>query len=124
VVALNNLAFLLALRGSQGSEAIRYVSQAIEITGPTAELLDTRAMAHLSAGRTKEAIEDLETARAQKPQVAAIWYHLAQAYLEAKRPDDAKTAFEEAKKLRLSVPGLHPLEQERYPKVVQALGSE
>jgi tetratricopeptide (TPR) repeat protein len=124
VAALNNLAYLLALHGGDPTEALGLVDRAIAVTGPAAELLDTRAMIHLAAGRTQDALRDLARARAQQPRAAAICYHLAEAYTRAGRQEEAQKAFREARSLGLSPRDLHALEAARYQECVATLGAD
>ena len=47
-MALNNLAWLLALQHKNGTEALKFINRAIDLAGPVAELFDTRAIVHLA----------------------------------------------------------------------------
>jgi tetratricopeptide (TPR) repeat protein len=124
VTVLNNMAYLLVLRGGDTAEALRLVDRAIAVYGPAAELLDTRAMIHLAAGRTPDAVRDLTEARAQQPRAAPICYHLAEAYSRAGRHGEAQRAFREAQSLGLSPRDLHALEAARYQERAAALGAD
>ena len=61
VVAMNNIAWLLAKRG-KASEALDLINRAITLAGERAELLDTRATVQLALARTDEALKDLNDA--------------------------------------------------------------
>jgi tetratricopeptide (TPR) repeat protein len=76
---LNNVAWLLAMKERNGAEALKCIERAIELQGPIASRLDTRAMAYLALGKATEAVKDLEEAIAQAPS-ASHYFHLAQAY--------------------------------------------
>src|SRR5262249_50253898 len=60
VGALNNLAWLLTLKEGQGEEALALIQRAIDRTGPRADVLDTRAVAFLTTGQSKPALDDLQ----------------------------------------------------------------
>ena len=66
VIALNNLAYLLALQGNDGL-ASELIGIAIETAGPITSLLDTRAKIHFKGGRTEQAVDDLKQAISQSP---------------------------------------------------------
>jgi tetratricopeptide (TPR) repeat protein len=96
VLALNNLAYLLAMQKGDPPAALELVKVALEEAGPQAELLDTEAVAYLKHGQADRAITDLQKAIAQAatPESARLKYlHLAQAYLLAKDVAKAREAF-------------------------------
>ena len=107
---LNNLAYVLALRGQGADGASRYIGAAIELEGELPGLLDTRALVQLAQNRPDLAIRDLEDAIAVEP-AGDKYFHLARAYLAAGRRGDAADALARAKKSGLDVAALHPLEQ-------------
>jgi len=107
---LNNLAYILALRGEDVAGASRCIGEAIELEGEVPGLLDTRALVQLSQNRPELAIRDLEDAIAVEPG-GDKYFHLARAYLAAGRRGDAADALAKAKKSGLDVAALHPLEQ-------------
>lgn len=78
-IVWNNLAFLLAADGKQPDEALRLIEQAVEILGPVPELLDTRAMALLAAGKPQEALTDLNLAIAESPS-GVMYFHRARVH--------------------------------------------
>ena len=117
---LNNIAWLLALQGSKGDEALSFVNKAIEIDGETTDLLDTRAMVYLTINRQDAAIEDLDDAIALGP-TPDKYFHLARAYLAASDRDQAAEAFQEAVALGLKEGDLHPLEREHFRRVRKEL---
>src|SRR5690606_36166903 len=82
---LNNLAWLIAMAHGQSraAEALDLVGKAISIAGPIPDLLDTRAISQVAAGRGDLAIKDLEAALATAPSPDK-YIHLAQARLVAK----------------------------------------
>jgi cellulose synthase operon protein C len=124
----NNLAWLLALTGSQVKDALVDINQAIKLEGPGPEYLDTRGIIYLSLKRTQDAINDLEIAVKADPSSPSKLFHLTQAYLQANNKERARHYWKYAldKKLdqiRFGPRGLHPLEQLAYQKVRGELGS-
>jgi pentatricopeptide repeat protein len=114
--ALNNLAWILALKQGKGAEALELAGQALQIIGPNPSLLDTRGVIYLSLGRVDQAVQDLEAALEEKP-TATYCFHLARALAMAKNVDRAKEAFRRAKELGLTPNSLDPLEREEYAKL-------
>jgi tetratricopeptide (TPR) repeat protein len=119
-VAANNLAWLLAQRAGQAAEALRLIDRAIEIAGPKAELLDTRATVYLAQGRAEQAVADLEVATRDAPS-GDRFFRLARAYQQANNPRAASTAWRKAKDLNLQPDHLHPAERVAYQKLAQEL---
>src|SRR5205823_8537621 len=96
--ALNNLAWLLALQGGHGEEALEMVTRATAVVGRSPTLLDTRAVAALTLGRrdaVQSAVADLEALVAEAPS-PTTFFHLAQAYEKAGRKRDAVKAWQTA----------------------------
>jgi tetratricopeptide (TPR) repeat protein len=126
--ALNNLAWLLALRGGRADEAaareaLALAERAVQVVGRGAGVLDTRAVAALAVGQPKaveQAVRDLESVTEEAP-TAAYYYHLAQAYTQLRQPREAARAWQRAKALGLSADGLHPLERPAYERLRQEL---
>jgi tetratricopeptide (TPR) repeat protein len=118
LVALNNLAFILALEGDKSGhgQALKLVTQAIAIAGPIGPVLDTRATVYLALGKNDLALKDLLDALAQAP-TPASYYHLAVAYQRSNQPEDALKALEKAKDLGLRPDRLHFLERDGYSKM-------
>ena len=110
LIALNNLAFVLALQGGHSDESLEMINRAIDLAGPLPEFLDTRAVIHLKAQRADEAIKDLQQVLAQTPMPSG-YYHLAAAQLAAKNRSAAGDAFHKATAAKLKATDLHPLEQ-------------
>lgn len=117
IVALNNLAWLLAFRDGKGPEALELIDRAINLAGPQPALRDTRAIVHLSQGLGDLAVRDLEAAVEGEP-TATRYFHLARAYRMAGRPADALDAFRRAEAAGARGPGLHPLERAGYQEFV------
>ena len=123
VVALNNLAWLLAWDKNTQGEALKLVDRAIRIGGPAASLLDTRAVVYLASGAARPAVPDLEQATAQRP-TAARCFHLACAYALAGKTEEAMESLEEAQWLDLTPEQLHPLDQPSYEALLAILGQQ
>jgi tetratricopeptide (TPR) repeat protein len=120
-VALNNLAWLLALRGHNADEALKLISRAMEIAGPLPELLDTQAVTYMALGDAEKAVQVLQQVMKEKPSAASS-FHLAKAQLMGKNRPGAQGAFDQAEKLGLKPDQLHPLEQADYMQLRADLG--
>jgi cellulose synthase operon protein C len=120
-LALNNLAWLLALHTQRASEALAFINRAIASEGPRPELLDTRAVVYLASGQPQSAIADLNEAIVNAPR-PEFYFHLAQAYFQL---NDRKNAFdnmEKAKTAGLRVETLDPVERTAYKQLAADLG--
>ena len=120
VIALNNLAFILALKDGNTEEALALVNRAIEIAGPHPELLDTRAVVHVKAGNAPLAVEDMGQAIVAEPS-GLKYFHMAQAKLLAKDKPAAEEAFQKAGELGLKNTDLHALERSEYSQVAKGI---
>ncbi len=124
VVALNNLAVLLALKTADLNEAFALVQRAIAVTGPVPELLDTRATIYLRQGRVEQARWDLEdavrTIGASSP-APAIYVRLARAQLAANDRAAAQASYRKALDAGFRIEMLHPLEREKYRELAKTL---
>ena len=126
-LSCNNLAWLTAVKGGEGKSALADVNRAIELIGPQADLLDTRAMVHLSMKQTLDAINDLQTAVKNAPSPNKF-FHLAQAYYQANDKEKARQYLKEARarglddRTRTGARALHTLEQPAYQKLLSDLG--
>jgi tetratricopeptide (TPR) repeat protein len=96
VLALNNLATLLAEEPGRHEEASRYIDRAIAISGRKAALLDTQGTIFLLSGDVKRAVECLEEASAGIVHDPRVFLHLAAAYQGLGRLEDARSAIEYA----------------------------
>jgi predicted Zn-dependent protease len=113
VIAMNNLAWMLAQQRSNGKEAEFFISKAVEAVGRRPDLLDTRGLVYLSQGRVAEALADLKEAVEDTPTPARL-FHLARAYHENKDERSAAATLERAKELNLTPDKLHPLELDNF----------
>jgi tetratricopeptide (TPR) repeat protein len=126
LVALNNQAGLLALRGGSGDEPVVLATRAVEVGGKASELLDTRGVALLAAGRPLLAIEDFKLAAARPvgdhKVRFAILFHLALAHHRAGNVGEARKAWKDAQETRAGVDDLHPLERKGYKQLAAVMG--
>ena len=116
---LNNLAWLLALRGTSGPEPLELVDRAIALDGPLPDLLDTRGLVLALRGQPERAVEDLEESIAAAPSPTA-YLHLALALRKAGRPSEAAEALGKARASGLRPGDVHPLERPGYLELVAA----
>ena len=116
VHAYNELALLLALRGRCADEALKSIDQTITLSGPLPFLLDTRASVHLAAGRSQQAIRDLENSIVDSS-TAVAYFHLAQAHLTQGNRTEANRALRQGSALGLNADSVHPLECEAFEQL-------
>ncbi len=121
IIALNNLAWLMALRNDKSGDALKLINQAITRKGPVPELLDTRGVVHLKSGDLQRAVQDLTRAAQLDPSGPKL-FHLAEAYLQANNRQNASQAFEKARAKGLRQEDLHPLEVATYQRLLNDLG--
>jgi tetratricopeptide (TPR) repeat protein len=119
-LAMNNLAWLLALSDGDHAEALRLVNRAIDLTGPLPTLLDTRAVVYTAAGKNTQAIRDLNRALANS-RTPASYFHLARAHLLEQQLPSARAAWEKAKAAGLSETSLSALEHDAYHLLLEQL---
>ena len=112
VVALNNLAWLLAQKTGEGAEALQCVEAAVNGIGRRADLLDTRGTVRLSLGQNAAALTDFADAVGDAPTGARL-FHLARAQLLAGDRDAAIKTLRRAKAdFGLQPSSVHPTEQQ------------
>ena len=111
VLALNNLAWLLALKMDQGDDARPLIDRALGVLGPRPELLDTSAVVYLAQRQPEKAIADLQKAAKLDAPTGARCFHLARAYQLAGNQAEARRAFRQARDLGLRRAQLHPVER-------------
>ena len=119
LVALNNLAFLLALEG-QGPEAYALIQKAIDKVGPVGELLDSRAVILGAQGKLLEAERDLRESLVQDKSAYRL-FHLVQVQKSAGKTKESLQNLREVVRLGLSDDILHPLEREKYHDLVMSM---
>jgi tetratricopeptide (TPR) repeat protein len=118
-IVLNNLAFLVALAGNEaeaGVDPLKSVDEAANILGPTADILDTRAVVYTTQGNYAKAIEDLNYAVTDNPN-APKYFHKAVAHLGAGQNTAALEAWSKAESLSDDVRStLNRMEFDLYDK--------
>jgi tetratricopeptide (TPR) repeat protein len=114
--AMNNLGFLLTLMNVRTDEAADFINQAIEVYGPVDDILDTRAVVHMTRKEYEKAVEDMSLATALSNDPVKF-YHSAQANLLAGNDQAALKAWERAQQLGFSKEKLPVLEQKNFDQV-------
>lgn len=110
--AVNNLAFLLALRG-KADEGHALMEKVISKLGPNADLLDSRAIVFRNMGKLKDAEKDIQDALRQERTPYRL-FHLAQIADASGNSKLAEETFEAAQRIGLVVELLHPLERDDF----------
>ena len=119
--ALNNLAWLLALRDQgKAQEALGLIDHAIEVGGAVPSLLGTRAVVLIRAGKLDQAVEQLTNAQQRAPEKASLSLHMAWALKAKGRNEEARSQFLRAQELGLKIQTLDPLER----AIIQELRDE
>jgi tetratricopeptide (TPR) repeat protein len=121
VVALNNLAWLLALSNKDNVEAMECINKAIGGMGRRPELLDTRGMVHLAGKDNAKALADFEEATAAAPTPARLYYQ-ARILHEDRKTTRAREILGQAREKGLKADALHPIEQEACRKLLEEYG--
>ncbi len=120
LVALNNLALLLALQKQNFAESLELVDRAIAIAGPVPAMLDTRAVVRAAGGQREEALADLDEAIRDDPQ-PPNYFHRALAFWQLGQQKAAGDAFREARKMGLKPEDLLLLERADYEELARNL---
>lgn len=109
VIALNNLAWLLAADAATADQALGLVARATREGGLTGELLDTRARVQITLRQFDAAERDLAEAISHEP-TALRWFHVAVLRMAQTPPKsaEAQKAFTEAKRRGIEEKGVHP----------------
>ena len=118
-VVANNLAFHLAAPATV-AEAEKLIARAVAELGPHPDVLDTRGVILLEAGKGQEAMADLNEAILAP--TATKYLHLASALVMNEQVDAARKALAEAKKLGLLVHPLSDGDRERLEALEASLG--
>ncbi|MBA4066444.1 MAG: hypothetical protein C0501_22570 [Isosphaera sp.] len=121
VVALNNLAWLLAADPATAARALELVARATREVGLTGDLLDTRARVRVTLKQFAEAERDLTDAIRLEP-TGLRWFHLALCHQGRTPPraDDAAAAFREARRRGLEPRGAHPADRAAFDALLTA----
>src|SRR5207344_1169771 len=92
VVALNNLAWILAERGKNADEALALATKAAEIAPQAAAVQDTLGWVHYRRGAFAEAEKALGKAVERAPNNASFQHHLGMTYYRLGKKTDAVAA--------------------------------
>lgn len=120
VVALNNLAWLLAANPQKAERAAELLEQAVKEIGLTGELLDTRARIKISSRQFDAAERDLLQALSQEKTPLRM-FHLALA-MQSQTPartDEAAAQFKNAKAKGLKEQSVHPADIALYRTLIK-----
>lgn len=118
-VVANNLAFHLA-EPDTAAEAEKLVALAVAELGPHPDVLDTRGVVLLAAGKGREAVADLKESILVP--TATKYLHLASALASQDQLDAARQAVAEAKKMGFVTRQLSVGDQQRLKALEAALG--
>jgi Flp pilus assembly protein TadD len=121
IVAMNNLATVLAEQPDKLSEGKELVERAIAQVGPQAGLLDLKGMILLGENKNNEAVQVLEEAASSAQADSRYCFHLAAAYMQAGKPEKAREAFRRAIALQLDRQILTPGDKKLRTELEQAL---
>jgi Tfp pilus assembly protein PilF len=110
VLALNNLAWILAADPATAERALELVARATREVGLTGDLLDTRARVRITLKQYAQAEQDLNDAIRVEP-TPLRWFHLALSRIGQEKKEDAAKAFREAKRRGLEQRGVHPADR-------------
>ncbi len=121
VIALNNLAWLLAADPATAERALDLVARATREGGLTGELLDTRARVQITLRQFAKAERDLAEAIGHEP-TALRQFHVALLWMSQSPPNtaEANKAFAEAKRRGIESKGIHPADLPTF-KVLDAV---
>jgi hypothetical protein len=117
-IVANNLAFHLA-QPETATEALELVNRAIGELGPHPDLLDTRGVVLVAAGKATQALADLQEAVLAPS--AAKFLHLALAQAEARQPKDAARSLERARTLGMDPAQLPAADKTRLERLEKTL---
>jgi cellulose synthase operon protein C len=120
--ALNNLAYILALRKKDLNNARSLIDQAIKSGGPRGPLRDSLAMIELAAGNSDAALSEAEQAASEDPNPVHL-FHLARLQMAKGDRKAAADSLKKARQLNLTSALLHPLERATLPELEAQLGA-
>ncbi len=120
LIAANNLAVLMTLRGKNPAEALEVIQRAIDTGGPRPTLLDTRAMIYMAQGQWDQAVKDLQEVVSIEAWPSS-YIRLARAHEKLRDRRAAREALSKAEKGGLKMGDLHPLERPVYEALLREL---
>lgn len=120
---LNNLAMAYSEIPDQAAEGIEPINQAIKLVGEVPELLDTKGVVLLKAGRFDEAIAVFGAAlsRSEKPRYQ---FHIVLTLVEQKKMIEAEKAWQEIDLERLDPSGLTAAERRKLEQLKKEFAAE
>jgi cellulose synthase operon protein C len=121
IVALNNLAWLLAHRTGEAREALDHINKAVSGMGRRPDLLDTRGVIYLALRDTAKALADLKEASSEEPTPVRL-FHLAKVLHAERDTSKAREVLRQAKEKGLQVAQLHPVEQDAARRLLDEYG--
>jgi tetratricopeptide (TPR) repeat protein len=124
VMALNNLAWLLALSGGDADEALRLIDRAIGAVGYYYSLLDTRAVIQLARHQPDLALTDIKRVLKERNKDPIFYFHLARILHAANDKKGALDALNAADSLGLKLSDIDSLERNFYNALVAELKPE
>jgi tetratricopeptide (TPR) repeat protein len=116
----NNLAFILSTQNRNTEEALKLVDDSMKVIGPSSDLLDTRGVVYLAAGRHQEALQDFQEAILVP--TAMKWVHMAFAQKALGDDEAARGSLKKAQELDLKREDLYADEWTRYQRLAAELG--
>ena len=120
--ALNNLALTLSELPGRQAEGIEPVERAIQLIGDNPELLDTKGLVQLRAGRLADAKATFEQAIAANANEPRYQFHLVVTLLAQKQEDEARRLWGNLKLQELDRSGLMPTELDTLKELQQKFG--
>ena len=124
VLALNNVAVMLADQAETRDQALEYVDRAIKLRGMQAMLADTRGWILLQQDKLAESHRHFERAIQDTPTDPRFHFHLALAKQRQGDATGARASLDVAKRLKLLTQGLVPDERRLLAELEQAIGKE
>ena len=120
LVGLNNLAWLLAYREQDRTQAEKLIRQAIGFHGPVSALRDTLGTVLILRGKASDAVPVLQEL-VDQDESAMHRYHLALACWKANDRNAARFHWQRAQELGFNEADLHPLERPLYQEFTAQL---
>ena len=120
-IALNNLAWLVAVSKGNHEEVLKHIDTAIERLGRRGDLLDTRGLVNLALNRTGPALADLQEAvnESATPSPTRL-FHLCKRTTRRATKSRAEQTLRQGAERRLEVSAQHPLERAALRRLLEA----
>jgi tetratricopeptide (TPR) repeat protein len=117
--AMNNLVVMITLKPKNEkelNEALKMIDDAIRISGPVAQMLDTRACVYIALGQSDKALADMNDVVADRKTPDRL-FHQAQALELAGKKNEAAIVMEEALGMGLSAKHLQKPELPAFERL-------